>query len=284
MSDLIPGALGKASHREGKDTLALGDFSHSEGELTQAQGRSSHAEGINTGSIGQASHAEGEYCIATGEASHAEGYGTVAKNFASNASGVFNKGESNDTIKEIGIGISDSERKNAFEVYKDGQIRTPEQTRELLKVSDGKNISTVEYTHGVEESNSKVVTLEFSDIELDLERERNFTIECDNENGVEVSLKRPLNIRKGYNGTITFSNKNKNTTHSIKFGSYWYGLSFGEEVQLEDKFTNLVISYHCLDENNIRWSHEDEFIPHLPLMVGDDKELLINENGDTLLT
>lgn len=72
--------------------VAVGSYSHAEGTATRADGHASHAEGLHTQAANDGEHAEGEY-----NASH------------------------NGTRHSVGIGTSDSARKNAVEVMDDGR-------------------------------------------------------------------------------------------------------------------------------------------------------------------
>jgi hypothetical protein len=67
------------------------------------------------------SFATGYETIADGEASHAEGYHTIAQNTGEHAEGKYNKSNT-ETISSIGIGTSDTDRKNALEVTQSGDI------------------------------------------------------------------------------------------------------------------------------------------------------------------
>lgn len=114
-------ASGGYTHAEGANTKAIGNYAHSEGYKSIASGLGSHAEGGFTKfspSTGVVSHNGGE---ASGNASHAEGIGTKAQNEAEHASGKYNVSNS-DTQFSIGIGTSDANRKNAFEVKQNGDI------------------------------------------------------------------------------------------------------------------------------------------------------------------
>ena len=115
-------AQGDTSHAEGLLTEATGPFSHAEGKSTTASGDPSHAEGYYTEASGAASHAEGRYTEASGNYSHAEGDGTKATNPSEHACGRYNVSGGGTTIFSIGIGTSDDDRKNAFEVHGDGRI------------------------------------------------------------------------------------------------------------------------------------------------------------------
>lgn len=102
--------------------------SHTEGRITEASGDYSHAEGTNTQAIGESSHAEGNSTIANGNASHAEGYHTNTSNEYEHACGKYNYSDSSSdydsykTIYSVGIGTSDDDRKNAFEISKTGNV------------------------------------------------------------------------------------------------------------------------------------------------------------------
>lgn len=77
------------------------------------------------GAVGFHSHTEGVDTTASGDFSHAEGYNTITKNTSEHAEGKFNKSNTGDeekdkTISSIGIGTSDGNRKNAFEVMENG--------------------------------------------------------------------------------------------------------------------------------------------------------------------
>ena len=62
-----------------------------------------------------------EHNIASGEYSHAEGKGTITNNEAEHAEGKYNKSNIN-TIHSVGIGTSDTDRKNAIEVVQNGDV------------------------------------------------------------------------------------------------------------------------------------------------------------------
>lgn len=132
-------ASGTASHSEGKNTTASGEKSHAEGENTKATGSGAHAEGSNTTASGEDSHAEGSNTYAVGARSHACGNSTVAGYIDQTVIGRFNQ-NGTDTLFEVGNGTSDTERSNAFEVYKDGTLSiggetvSPEQFERLLSM------------------------------------------------------------------------------------------------------------------------------------------------------
>ena len=80
-------AEGRASHAEGKATIASGDYSHAEGAFTSATASTAHAEGYDSHAKGYNSHAEGIYNTAKGAASHVEGGDNTASGMASHAEG-----------------------------------------------------------------------------------------------------------------------------------------------------------------------------------------------------
>lgn len=128
-------ALGIAAHSEGGATVATGDFSHSEGRFTRAYGPWSHAEGggvegdeDNYGAFGPISHCEGYATITYSGANsaHAEGRFTEASNMAEHACGIYNKSTNSSDASQathfsIGIGTSNTNRKNAVEIMQDGK-------------------------------------------------------------------------------------------------------------------------------------------------------------------
>ncbi len=129
-------AEGNKSHAEGYNTHAIGENSHAEGYATHANGTCSHAEGCETHAIGTYSHAEGYGTQAIGTYSHAGGDGSEARvncSFAhgfrvlavsrdsETAFGRYNKSNVA-TLFSIGFGDSDSNRKNAFEIMKNGRL------------------------------------------------------------------------------------------------------------------------------------------------------------------
>lgn len=93
------GALGVASHVEGKITTASATGAHAEGSYTNAQGVNSHAEGtgvkddatgcpdLSYGALGEASHSEGSKTTASGLGAHSEGVNTVAGHTSAHAEG-----------------------------------------------------------------------------------------------------------------------------------------------------------------------------------------------------
>ena len=118
-------AAGDFSHAEGYYSYAYGDYSHAEGMQTTASGRYSHAEGWHTEASGTHAHAEGDYTQASGNYSHTEGDSTQTFSDAEHAEGQYNKSytskdDSVRVIHSVGIGPSNSNRKNAHEIKFNG--------------------------------------------------------------------------------------------------------------------------------------------------------------------
>lgn len=129
-------ASGNQSHAEGQDCESSATASHAEGAKTKAQGLRSHSEGYKTIAQGANSHVEGNESVANGNGSHAEGVGTITNSEGEHASGKYNVSNL-DTQFSIGIGKSDTERKNAFEVKQNGDIYI-----EGIGGYDGTNLDT----------------------------------------------------------------------------------------------------------------------------------------------
>ena len=176
-------ALGNSSHSEGQQTITTGNGSHAEGQQTKADGTGSHAEGVGTKATGTASHASGNGTTASGEFSTATGFATqanglfsftgglnsiasqqcsfvygnnVTSSYANKAVfGIYNDDKS-DTLFEVGIGTSSTDKKNAFEVVNDGTIRTLNGI--FSKLSDNYSILDGNADEGVGASNFALYT------------------------------------------------------------------------------------------------------------------------------
>lgn len=133
-------AGGNESHAEGSFTKAYGASSHAEGESTYADGLYSHAEGCYTHAYGVSSHAEGWKTYANAQYAHAGGYYTIADQESQTAIGKYNDNTTaTSALFVVGNGTSDTDRKNAFTVNKDGSAT-------LAKVGENdNNIATVGY-------------------------------------------------------------------------------------------------------------------------------------------
>ncbi len=127
-------AYGGASHTEGRNTVAYRDNSHSEGIYTIAYGWTSHAEGNSTIAYGDNSHSQNLITYAGGQASTAIGFDTYAMSSYSFTSGTYTISSYNeaefsigrynvsyaDSLFNIGIGTSNTDRKNAVDVRTSG--------------------------------------------------------------------------------------------------------------------------------------------------------------------
>lgn len=80
-----------------------------------------HAEGQGCSANGDASHAEGRGTDVEGHCGHAEGLRTIVENDCEHAEGCYNVSNPG-TRHSIGVGTSDSDRRNAFEVMNDGRV------------------------------------------------------------------------------------------------------------------------------------------------------------------
>ena len=107
---------------EGESTKALGRSSHAEGNATQSIGDNSHSEGLSTKAEGYAAHTEGAYTEAYYTGSHAEGNHTKTYAPYQHVGGTYNHYNIN-ALYQVGNGTSDNDRKNAFEVLKDGRAK-----------------------------------------------------------------------------------------------------------------------------------------------------------------
>lgn len=102
------------------NSVSGGVNNHAEGQGTTCIGSCNHSEGMNTTSAGYASHSEGNGSIAGGNASHAEGVGTATSTEGGHVEGKYNK--VTDSIHIVGGGTSEDDRKNLYEITKDGKV------------------------------------------------------------------------------------------------------------------------------------------------------------------
>ena len=120
-------AMGDASHAEGNSTSATGSYSHAEGYLSLADGYYTHAEGRGCVASLDGAHAEGYATSATALYTHTEGYHTIANNNYEHACGRYNKSDDTSTSSRqtrfsIGVGTSDTARRNAIEAKSNGDV------------------------------------------------------------------------------------------------------------------------------------------------------------------
>ena len=119
-SGLLTRAAGHYSTADGTRTVALKNNCHAEGDVTQATGTTAHSEGNETLASGNVSHAEGWKTTASGIAAHSEGEGTIAAGRGQTAMGRYNVSDTSSKLI-VGIGTSDTARKNGFKVSSTGQ-------------------------------------------------------------------------------------------------------------------------------------------------------------------
>lgn len=113
---------------KGQRSLVIGNNNEVEGNNSVAEGNScktiygnAHAEGNKTIAEGTGSHSEGYQTHSVASYSHTEGYNTKAYNVGEHAEGKYNKSNEGVTIHSVGIGTSDTNRKNAHEIMNDGR-------------------------------------------------------------------------------------------------------------------------------------------------------------------
>ena len=115
-------ASGKYSHAEGYNTYTWSDYAHVEGNYTRVdRSTGAHAEGYS-GYIYESPYAHVEGYNTSARYSyyaHAEGYYTQTTNTAEHAEGKYNYSRGN-TLHSVGIGNSDTNRINAFEIQNSG--------------------------------------------------------------------------------------------------------------------------------------------------------------------
>lgn len=153
-SGLLAMATGNYSTADGTRTLASKNNCHAEGDTTQATAPSAHSEGNETVASGNVSHAEGWKTKATGIASHAEGEGTIAAGRGQTAMGRWNVSDTSSKLL-VGIGTSDTARKNGFKVSSTGQGYFASD----VYANDSKKLATEEFvTQKVAEINVEAPT------------------------------------------------------------------------------------------------------------------------------
>lgn len=101
------GLTGGEIFNDYENNTVSGDYAHAEGQGCSANGDASHAEGKGT-------DVEGHY-------GHAEGLRTIVENDCEHAEGCYNVSNTG-TRHSIGIGTSESNRRNALEVMDDGRV------------------------------------------------------------------------------------------------------------------------------------------------------------------
>lgn len=120
-------SVGRNSFTVGNHNVASGNYSHAEGTECKATGLYSHAEGSYCTASGTSSYAGGSHSTASGYESFVVGYYNTAEYDDQFICGYYNDNQA-DTILEVGNGVLDEDigeyvRSNAFEVYKNGNIK-----------------------------------------------------------------------------------------------------------------------------------------------------------------
>jgi hypothetical protein len=151
-SGLLAMATGNYSTADGTRTLASKNNCHAEGDTTKATAPSAHSEGNETVASGNVSHAEGWKTKATGIAAHAEGEGTIAAGRGQTAMGRWNVSDTSSKLL-VGIGTSDTARKNGFKVSSTGQGYFASD----VYANDSKKLATEEFvTTSIENKQDKI--------------------------------------------------------------------------------------------------------------------------------
>ena len=114
--------VGTNSFASGRENESSGSYSASEGQYNIASGiNGSRAGGNSTKATGESSHSDGVLTEANAFASSAEGFGTKANGSSQSVVGRFNLPNTSDLF-QIGMGTSDSDRKNAMRVTSVGDV------------------------------------------------------------------------------------------------------------------------------------------------------------------
>lgn len=113
----------------------VGNYSFVLGHSCIASGDYSYAKGHQSVASGVYSHADGWKIKVTGNYAYASGCDTIASQMYQHVCGEFNNNKST-TLFEIGNGIADTARSNAFEVYSDGTISQDDGTTKFKFTSN----------------------------------------------------------------------------------------------------------------------------------------------------
>lgn len=151
------GNVGGMSFVEGVNNIAQGFASSARGNSTTALSPYSISEGYGTVARGYGAHAEGLYSETLKNYSHAEGNGTIASAEFQHVIGCFNEKVDN-ALFIVGCGTSNSNRKNAFVVYKGGEFKGVALTNDTPSIS---NVVTGAYTDLKLTRCGNLVTLRF---------------------------------------------------------------------------------------------------------------------------
>ncbi|MBN1781529.1 hypothetical protein JW948_10415 [bacterium] len=115
-------ATGYASKASGQYSTALGFYTEASGLGSTAMGSNTIASGEFSTAIGANSSATGDYAIAIGTGTRAGSYEMLAIGQYNIGTGSADTWETGDPIFEIGVGSGPSDRVNALEVLKSGNV------------------------------------------------------------------------------------------------------------------------------------------------------------------
>ena len=152
-------ASGDYSTASGVHSTASEYYSTASGYYSTASGNHSVARGNHSTASGVHSTASGYYSTASGSYSIANGDHTKAINDYSHTEGKWNVGTSTETIHEVGIGVDEANRKNAFELYTNGRVHVPELT--IALITDPKCLTTKEFV------DAKITNILYKEVDFD---------------------------------------------------------------------------------------------------------------------
>lgn len=112
---------------DGANNTVSGEYGRANGVGNTSSGVASSTEGRDNQTAGQSGHTEGASNVNNAPAGHVEGYKNKAQNDSEHAEGRYNLShtgstEAQKTRHSIGVGTSESDRKNAFEVMENGDV------------------------------------------------------------------------------------------------------------------------------------------------------------------
>ncbi len=115
-------AFGYETQASGYQSTAFGEVSIASGDNSVSFGLHTIASGSNSASFGDNTTASGQYSISMGLGTNADSYSSTAIGRYNFGGGVESAWVETDPIFEIGIGTSDSDRKNALTILKNGNL------------------------------------------------------------------------------------------------------------------------------------------------------------------
>lgn len=137
-------ASGNYSTAMGYETNASQTYSTALGQQTTASGSASIAMGFSTSASGGFSTAAGAYTTASANYTTAMGFSTIADDDFLAVVGKFNDNTTTTTsLFQVGNGIDNTNRSNAFNIDEDGTITAP--SFDISEITDAKALITKEY-------------------------------------------------------------------------------------------------------------------------------------------